>query len=210
MELFTSAGLAEGEAFVSERVWGAICDGTLRVEAASIGRGTRFLVLRGCSSEEANALTHRERQIVDRIAAGDCPTVVGFDLGISGSTVATHLASALHKLTQGSRLRLYEAWALVHQTGARLIHVAGEACWILVAPLQPWPGSNRLTPAQLAVVDCLMNGLSNAEIAAARNVSIRTVANQLAAVFQRLQIADRNDLALLVLSGRPRDECKCA
>ncbi|MCC6897827.1 MAG: helix-turn-helix transcriptional regulator [Polyangiaceae bacterium] len=52
-----------------------------------------------------------------------------------------------------------------------------------------------LTPAEIEVALMVRHGLSNAEIAAARGVSVRTVANQLQALFRKLGVGSRIELA---------------
>ncbi len=55
--------------------------------------------------------------------------------------------------------------------------------------------SERLTRAELAVVGLALEGLSNRAIAARRGCSYRTVANQLASIFAKLDIGSRAELA---------------
>ncbi|MEZ4265996.1 MAG: helix-turn-helix transcriptional regulator [Myxococcota bacterium] len=55
----------------------------------------------------------------------------------------------------------------------------------------------RLSPAEQEVVRLVLDGRSNREIAAARGVSVKTVANQLRAVYEKLGICSRFELAAL-------------
>jgi DNA-binding CsgD family transcriptional regulator len=55
-----------------------------------------------------------------------------------------------------------------------------------------------LPPAELEVMRLLAEGLSYAEIAAARRTSIRTVANQVATGFRRLNVSGRAELLCLL------------
>ena len=55
----------------------------------------------------------------------------------------------------------------------------------------------RLTEAERAVADSLLDGASYAEIAAARGTSERTIANQARAVLRKLDVASRFELVLL-------------
>jgi DNA-binding CsgD family transcriptional regulator len=55
-----------------------------------------------------------------------------------------------------------------------------------------------LAPAEHAVIALLIEGQSYAEIARARNTSIRTVANQVAAAFRRLGVSGRAELLCLL------------
>jgi len=64
----------------------------------------------------------------------------------------------------------------------------------------PLPGSRpptaQLTAAEQAVAEGLLLGLTNLEIAASRGVSQHTVANQVAAIFVKLNVSSRLTLAL--------------
>jgi DNA-binding NarL/FixJ family response regulator len=65
------------------------------------------------------------------------------------------------------------------------------------------PGTNAaieacLTVAEAEVARSMVAGLSNAEIAAWRNTSSRTVANQAASIFRKLHIGSRRELAAVV------------
>jgi DNA-binding CsgD family transcriptional regulator len=71
------------------------------------------------------------------------------------------------------------------------------------------PGNGRLyplTPAESEVIVHVLAGRTNAEIAAARGTSTRTVANQVASLFRKLGVASRLELVvrwpLLVDEGR--------
>jgi len=55
-------------------------------------------------------LSLRERQVVGFVALGHSNKLIGYELGISASTVATHLTSAAKKLELGSRLELIKAF----------------------------------------------------------------------------------------------------
>lgn len=52
-----------------------------------------------------------------------------------------------------------------------------------------------LTEAEQAVVALLLDGYDNASIAAARGRSPRTIANQLARIFRKLDVSSRAELA---------------
>lgn len=51
-----------------------------------------------------------------------------------------------------------------------------------------------LTPAQREIIEAVAAGLSNAEIAKQRGTSVKTVANQLAALFERFDVHGRGEL----------------
>ena len=55
----------------------------------------------------------------------------------------------------------------------------------------------RLTTSEIDVVEGVLRGQSHAEIAKAAGVSVRTVANQLAAAYDKLGVSGATELALL-------------
>ena len=59
-------------------------------------------------------------------------------------------------------------------------------------PEEPWRAG--LPAAEFEVVQSLVEGLSYRDIAEGRDTSVRTVANQISAVFRRLQVSGRNVL----------------
>ncbi len=67
---------------------------------------------------------------------------------------------------------------------------------VLTFTLAEGPGEG-LTPAESDVVAHLLRGASNAEIAAARGASERTVANQVANAFRKLGVGSRLELVAL-------------
>jgi DNA-binding NarL/FixJ family response regulator len=73
--------------------------------------GRRYLVARQNDPfVPGDKLTLRERQVVGFVALGHANKLIGYELGISASTVATHLTSAAKKLGLGSRLELIKAF----------------------------------------------------------------------------------------------------
>lgn len=75
---------------------------------------------------------------------------------------------------------------------------------VLSVKTEPGASLSTLTPAEREVVRGLLQGLSNAEIATNRKTSGRTVANQIAAVFRKLDVSSRAELAALLSGERHR------
>lgn len=69
------------------------------------------------------------------------------------------------------------------------------------APVIPRAG---LTRAESEVLELLLDGRSNAEIAASRGRSVRTVANQVAALFRKVGVGSRLELHARAAGTRPR------
>ena len=58
-----------------------------------------------------------------------------------------------------------------------------------------------LSPSEQAVARALIAGSSNAEIAKLRHTSIKTVANQLYAMYRKLGVANREELVARLVDG---------
>jgi DNA-binding NarL/FixJ family response regulator len=85
---------------------------------------------------------------------------------------------------------------------SRQLHGANTWFRVVSSPRPDHDLKEVLTGAELAVARLLVDGASHAEIARARGSSRRTVANQLAAVFQRLGVSGRADLLRALSAGR--------
>src|SRR5262249_31795402 len=64
------------------------------------------------------------------------------------------------------------------------------------------PRGEALTRAELDVLELLVQGRSNAEIAARRGTATRTAANQVAAIFKKYEVSSRVELINLLASDR--------
>lgn len=76
----------------------------------------------------------------------------------------------------------------------------GEELIIVSYPVAA--GRGALSEAELEVAQAAARGLTNAEIAQARGASPHTIANQVSAVLQKLQLKSRRQLALALTAPR--------
>jgi DNA-binding NarL/FixJ family response regulator len=83
--------------------------------------------------------------------------------------------------------------------GARAheLTVGGETLLVLSYPLDERDllADAPLSSAELEVARLAVEGLSNAQIAERRATSVRTVANQMASILQKLRLSSRRQLA---------------
>lgn len=61
-----------------------------------------------------------------------------------------------------------------------------------------------LSVAEQSIARLAVGGMSNAEIASCRHVSMRTVANQMGSIFRKLGIGSRAELGARLAMGEPR------
>lgn len=76
---------------------------------------------------------------------------------------------------------------------ARFDALDGEMM-VLAFPIDEATPRDALTPAEHAVVAAIEAGKSNAQIARERGTSTRTVANQVASLFRKLNVGSRAEL----------------
>ncbi len=81
---------------------------------------------------------------------------------------------------------------------------AGETFAIIEVPCAPRRDDAHLTRTQRNILDLLLAGCSNAEIARKRGRSVRTVAHQVDSIFRRLGVGSRLELfALCAKAEKP-------
>lgn len=87
-----------------------------------------------------------------------------------------------------------EKLAAPAELSARAFEIDGDRYAILAFPLPEAELPAELSAAERAVVQAVLDGLSNAEIARRRGTSLNTVANQLRSVFAKLDVSSRFEL----------------
>ncbi len=183
--------------------WAALWTGRLRVSHMIDGAGKRYLAL---VPQEASILSHRQREVARALACGFAEIDIARALGVAPSTVATYagLAAARMGLSILGLCYLLPASALpegltVQQAiaGPLPCPVPRGATWDgrrLAFPLPPAEVPGSLSEAEREVLRGLLNGLSQAEIGRLRRTSVRTVANQAASVYRKLNVSGRRQL----------------
>jgi DNA-binding CsgD family transcriptional regulator len=149
-------------------------------------------------------LSQREIQVLELADSGHSNKVIACSLGISTSAVSTFLGRARRKArdTCASQRGVATGGIALSSTIPRAAHGKPFPARVPKGPV--------LTPAERAVIDLALAGLSNSAIASERRCSAHTVGHQLASAYKKLGIASRRELrANLVGSirgpGRGRD-----
>jgi DNA-binding CsgD family transcriptional regulator len=83
------------------------------------------------------------------------------------------------------------------------IEVGGERLFVIALDAPAVPSPDRLSPSERDVAARVLAGESNAEIARARGVAVRTIANQIASIFRKLGVGSRAELAARAARPRP-------
>ena len=83
-----------------------------------------------------------------------------------------------------------------------LVVAKSEELCVFAFPIPAAPISQTLSEAERQVVELMLEGLSNDEIARRRARSPRTIANQLASAFRKTGVGSRAELAARVIGRR--------
>lgn len=140
-------------------------------------------------------LTAREATVARFIVGGASLKETAYATGVSVSTVHDALTRAMKKLKVTHRAELAQVWQ-----HAQLIPDAD----IVKVPLAVDPSAALadLTPAEREVATLIAEGRSTSEIARARGTSNHTVSNQLSALYDKLGVRSRGELAALLAGTR--------
>jgi DNA-binding CsgD family transcriptional regulator len=183
-------------------LWAALQHGRFALCEAHCASGRCFATLKP-KRRDGIAPSPRDAGILQRMLAGESQKVLAWELGLAVSTIATRSSDALDAMVTGERvvsrapiLLVMAALAARGSTfdAARWDGVAGDArCRVSVEI----PGRGfiaRLSAGQFEVARLTIEGKTHAEIGLLRGTSLRTVANQLAAVYTKLGVSGRSAL----------------
>lgn len=96
----------------------------------------------------------------------------------------------------GSGIWISTVWHIVHKTELP------KKNQLVQTNLGEFALSHGLSKAEIEVLDLLVQGFGNAEIAAARHVSLNTVKTHLARVYSKTGVANRGKLIALIKSEK--------
>jgi DNA-binding CsgD family transcriptional regulator len=163
--------------------------------------GRRFVVAHRNDPEvgDPRGISRRERQVAEFAGLGRSPKETAYALGLSPSAVSNAESRAREKLGLGSRAELASFFA---PSGLRRrlteLELSGESILVASAPLVSEERLAPLSVAEREVALLAVQGATNAAIAAKRASAERTVANQLRAIFAKLAVHSRAELAAVL------------
>lgn len=144
---------------------------------------------------DPRALTPTECSILKYLALGATNKDVSFALGLPAGTVSSSVSQILKKL--GVERRVDLAVLADPRRMERLdLTIAGHELGVLAVDARPrGAAAGALSTVELEVASYVTRGWSNQRIAIERQVSPRTIANQLRTIYEKLGIASRSELA---------------
>jgi DNA-binding NarL/FixJ family response regulator len=200
-----------------EAAWRGVFAGHYRIAAWYDRAGRRYVVARQQAPGDDAPLTTRQRRVLAMRARGTALKVIGFELGLSIGTVSRELTLAMDRLGLVSFSDLAAVSVASADAGEGALEPLPCPRGLVVSPLEAdadgaeapgmllsFPLDSApslpavLTHAEREVVEGILAGLLNREIAARRGVSPRTVANQVSRIFEKLRVGSRLTLALSV------------
>jgi len=196
-------------------VWAKLCQGEWRIirHVQEELRTTLHVGARRGDGYSRWAIRGRSLVILQRVLSGQSLNFISLDLALSKSTVSAEFQFAMRALELEPRLSglpmyLPQLW---HASRARPFadsalrdRFQGDQGTIVSLPRPELRLTSVLTRAELEVCSILLQGQTHAEIAARRGTSTRTIANQLASIFTKLNVSGRLELLTTLARGRIR------
>lgn len=199
----THAGRNEPDAALES--WEALVNGCWSLVDRFDSDGKRYViaVANDPAHPDPRGLTARERQVAEYVGLGRSAKEIGYSLGVSSSAVTNSTSRIQEKLGLASHVELVGFFS---QCGPRRkmaeVAVAGERLLVGAYPLVDERSIRDLTEAEREVTSQILAGSTNADIARRRHVSEYTVANQVQAIFRKLEVRSRAELAARLQAGR--------
>ncbi|MGV3619639.1 MAG: helix-turn-helix transcriptional regulator [Archangium sp.] len=154
----------------------------------------RYLVAHAnqVSARDPRALSPRELDVAELIVQGRSNSEIAWSLGLGTGTVSRMSRDVLRKLGAARRTDLSAIFGAVAPFRAEHQNL------VLLSPGSDTELWGRLTIAERAVVEALLQGQRPSMIAKKRGVSERTVTTQLSSVYARFGVRGRTELASLL------------
>jgi DNA-binding CsgD family transcriptional regulator len=195
------------------RIWRDLVSGHDRIEGSFHSEGRCYLAL--APRQAADWPTSRNLRILENWLVYGSQKRVAIEFGVSASTVAAaakHCLDSMGLRCVPCRVPSILVMASSASTGIALdvgervseLRYSGRVYRVVSAERLDNQLVGLLTCAELSVVRGLVEGRCYAEIALGRGSSPRTVANQVATAFQRLNVSGRSDLLSTLVRKRAR------
>jgi len=197
-------GAGDGELPLA-RLWQELTSGTCTIVTSSFSDTHCYLVTVPAEPNAARPIAARARRILESLLRGCAQKNISYDLALAPSTVTLIAQRALASMGWMSRpsranpLLMLAARAASEQdetlSGTLAMVIRAGVRLRVVSVTRPELGVvGRLPGAELDIVRSLVEGHSHADIARRRGTAQRTIANQIASVFRRLDVSSRAEL----------------
>jgi len=206
-----AARAPEASALDAERLWTALRSGAELVTAS-------FCTATGCHLELSQSplptpLPERCGRVLDLVLKGHAQKVIALEQASAPSTIACWLKCSLKSMgiDSGSGsipVALVNIAQAAWGTVPRLVGIMTATPELpnrrLISIRRPDPRALQvLSPAEIEIVELLIEGKARRQIAELRRTSHRTLANQLADVYRKLQVSGRIPLLIRTMQAVP-------
>jgi DNA-binding CsgD family transcriptional regulator len=199
--------------------WQELASGRRQVADSAASDDHYFLLLTRAVKPVAarRGIRTRNFRVLNQVLLTPSRKQVALELGLSASSIAALSKQCLNAMGLGctpctAPPLLIMAAAADRAQASGATAATGER-WLLAphfelirAPRPELRFAAAFSRGQFDVAQRLLEGNSYEQIAVRRQTSTRTIANQVAAVFQRLGVSGRNELAQRLLLEAPRSE----
>jgi DNA-binding CsgD family transcriptional regulator len=197
-------------------LWRELTGGTVRIRRTAFTATHAAFTLEKTEYRALHAPGERNVSILERVLLEADQKVVAAEYGLEVSTVTSALRQVLGFFglsclpSRPPPLLAMAAYASRHPKQpfpAWQAELRDFDTFYEVRARRPeWCLIGRASPAELSVVGLLMEGKTYADIARARSTSVRTVANQMAAIFRRHHVSGRTELVRWLIGATPSRE----
>jgi DNA-binding NarL/FixJ family response regulator len=186
----------------------AFLQGRLRLLGVARSGGGLSLLVRCQNPTERAATLPKERLVLALLGEGASQKQIAYEMGVSAPAVSHCVRGLLARLKLEQTMHLIVLLRAIEGIAEGELVATGRPTEPAVFPLHVTPDPDlvaKLTLSELDVTLSALEGRGNSTIADRRQRSLRTVVNQLAAVFKKLGISGRLELASrLTLRGSCR------
>ena len=210
------------ESMPLDELWKQLVCGGLRVVDTFHSEQRCYLTLAAPAAlgKTTRRLSARKVETLRRILLGERQKTVALDCNLAASTIALTVAECLRTLGLDSRtarvpsLVVLSAHAACGETDATHCRVSeftlppsaersrDSRYRVVSVPRPDLRIGATLSTAEYAVARLLVEGKSYAEMAVVRGTSVRTVANQVASVFQKAGVSGRSEFLSSLVRAR--------
>ena len=182
-------------------LWRGLVDGRWSLVDRWESDGKRYVAVHANppSGKDPRALTEREAAVLSYAVRSASDKEIAFALGLPAGTVATIIRRVVHKL--GCRRRV----DLIGFDRAESLIVPTADVEVLRSGIdRASPRLAVLTPEEREIVELVVCGATNAEIARARRKTRKTIDNQLYRIYGKLGVESRAELVRDAVQPAPR------
>jgi DNA-binding NarL/FixJ family response regulator len=184
------------------RIWAVIRSGAALVTGIEQTRDRLYVTLERRRPRAASSrIVDRRLDVLERLLLGESAKVIAYDLDVSMSTIATDRIMGCRSLGLDAKaarkpmflvMAVHAAFGLIDPL-AQVHEATPEQTTLSIERPDPHVAT-RLTTTEFEVLIDIVEGFSHAEIAERRGKSIRTIANQMASIFHKLQVSGKGSL----------------